>query len=77
MPLCLVFAMIWGLLAGSARAVPDRFRWSMSWALIGTGIPLLGFLTFQAGPIFGLGGLVIAVLLMSRVAGDAKLRDIR
>ena len=76
MLLCLIFAMIWGLVAGSSLAMPERYRWHMSWALIVTGIPLLGFMTFQAGPIFGLGGLVIAVLLVSRGVGDAKAREI-
>jgi hypothetical protein len=68
MPLFLVFALVWALLAGGALVLPDRFRWSMSWALIGTGIPLLGYMTLQAGPIFGLGGLIIAVLLVARAS---------
>jgi tetrahydromethanopterin S-methyltransferase subunit C len=68
MPLFLVFALVWALLAGGALVLPDRFRWSMSWALIGTGIPLLGYMTLQAGPVFGLGGLIIAVLLVARAS---------
>jgi hypothetical protein len=58
MPLFLIFALVWALLAGGALVLPERFRWSMSWALIGTGIPLLGYMTLQAGPVFGLGGLI-------------------
>jgi tetrahydromethanopterin S-methyltransferase subunit C len=68
MPLFLIFALVWALLAGGALVLPDRFRWSMSWALIGTGIPLLGYMTLQAGPVFGLGGLIIAVLLVARAS---------
>jgi hypothetical protein len=74
MPLVVIFALVWVLLAGGALALPERFRWSLSWALIGTGIPLLGFVTLQAGPVFGLGGLAIAVLLISRAALAAPAR---
>lgn len=66
MPLFLVFALLWGLVAGGMLAMPERFHWPMAWALIGTGIPLLGLMTFQAGPIFGLAGLAIAVILLAR-----------
>jgi hypothetical protein len=71
MPLCLILLLVWSLLAGGSFAVPERFRWPLSWALIGTGIPLLGLLTFQAGPVFGLGGLVIAAVLLSRAMGTS------
>lgn len=74
MPLFVIFALVWVLVAGGALALPERFRWSLSWALIGTGIPLLGFVTLQAGPVFGLGGLAIAVLLISRAALAAPAR---
>ena len=79
MPLFLVFALVWVLLAGGALALPDRFRWTISWALICTGIPLLGFMTLQAGPVVGLGGLIIAVLLVARAgvrADTAPAREI-
>ena len=69
MLVCLIFAFLWGLAAGTVPAMPERIQWPMAWALIGTGIPLLGFMTIQAGPVFGLGGLVVAALLVSRVAG--------
>jgi hypothetical protein len=69
MPICLIFACLWGLLAGGAWAMPERSRWTMVWVLIGTGIPLLGLVTIQIGPVFGLGGLVLAVLMISRTLG--------
>ena len=71
MPLFLILACGWMLLVGTARALPDRFQWPMAWTLIGTGIPLLGVLTFQAGPVFGLAGLVVAVLMTARAVGRA------
>jgi hypothetical protein len=54
MPLSLVFACVWALLACFAGMGPQRFMWPAAWALIVTGIPLLGWVTYQAGPVFGL-----------------------
>jgi hypothetical protein len=73
MPVCLILALVWGLVATGMTAVPQRFHWAMVWALIGTGIPLLGFMTLQAGPVFGLAGLVVAVLLLSRAANPGEV----
>lgn len=73
MPVCLILALVWGLFASGMSAVPHRFHWAMVWALIGTGIPLLGFMTLQAGPVFGLVGLVVAVLLLARAAHPGEV----
>ncbi len=73
MPVCLILALFWGLAAGGMSAVPPRFHWPMVWGLIGTGIPLLGLMTLQAGPVFGLAGLVAAVLLLSRAAHPGEV----
>ena len=66
MLLCLIFGLVWTVVAAVALALPARLQWAMSWVLIATGIPLLGFVTVQAGPIPGLVGLVFAVLLLAR-----------
>ncbi|HID68315.1 MAG TPA: DUF2484 family protein [Roseibacterium sp.] len=54
MPVSLVLACVWALLACLAGMGPSRFQWPAAWTLIATGIPLLGWVTFQAGPVFGL-----------------------
>lgn len=78
MPISLTLALVWTLAAGAALALPRRHRWAMVWVLIGTGIPLLGALTFQAGPIAGLAGLVLAALLVSRtLAGLGQMAEPR
>lgn len=78
MPLCLTLALVWSLAAGGALALPPRHQWPMVWVLTGTGIPLLGVLTFQAGPVVGLAGLVVAALLLSRaLAGLGQAGDPR
>jgi hypothetical protein len=74
MPLFLIFALVWALLAGGALACRTGSGGRWSWALIGTGIPLLGLVTLQAGPVFGLGGLIIAVLMISRTSAPRCTR---
>jgi hypothetical protein len=54
MPLSLVLACIWAITACIAAMTPQRFHWPAAWALIATGIPILGFVTLQAGPVWGL-----------------------
>ncbi len=65
MPASLILACVWGLLACLAGMAPQRFHWPAAWALIATGIPLLGWVTVQAGPFWG-----VAVL----IAGASVLR---
>lgn len=54
MPASLILACIWALLACFAGMAPQRFHWPAAWFLIAFGIPLLGWLTWQAGPFWGL-----------------------
>lgn len=65
MPMSLILACVWSLLACLAGMAPERFHWPAAWVLIFTGIPLLGWVTYQAGPFWGL-------LLL--VAGASVLR---
>ncbi|QXT41263.1 DUF2484 family protein [Gymnodinialimonas ceratoperidinii] len=54
MPPSLILACIWALSACVAAMGPRRIQWPAAWVLIGTGIPLLGWVTYQAGPFWGL-----------------------
>ncbi len=65
MPLSLILACIWALIACAAGMGPRRFHIPAAWVLILTGIPLLGFVTYQTGPFWGI------VLLL---AGASVLR---
>lgn len=65
MPVSLILACLWALLACAAAMAPQRFHWPAAWALIASGIPLLGWVTFQAGPFWG---------LLVLVAGASVLR---
>ena len=54
MPGSLISACLWALLACLAAMGPRRIQWPVAWVLIATGIPLLGWVTYQAGPFWGL-----------------------
>jgi membrane protein DedA with SNARE-associated domain len=54
MPLSLTLASLWGLTACLLGLCPSRFHWPAASVLIATGIPLLGFVTMQMGPWWGL-----------------------
>ena len=55
----------WLILARLARSLRRRQRQRALWALIATGVPVLGWLTLNGGPMAGVAGLAagIAVLL--------------
>lgn len=53
MPGSLILACIWALIACLVAMGPRRFHIPAAWALIATGIPLLGWVTYQAGPFWG------------------------
>lgn len=54
MPLPLTLFCVWIVVACVAAMTPQRFHWPAAWVLIGTGIPLLGYITFILGPFWGL-----------------------
>lgn len=54
MPVSLVLACLWALAACLVGMGPQRYHWPAAWALIIAGIPILGFVTLQTGPIWGL-----------------------
>jgi len=51
----LIVALIWLVAANFAGMVPSRDNhWARAYALIAVGIPILGWVTWQNGPIVGL-----------------------
>jgi CHASE2 domain-containing sensor protein len=65
MSLALIIASLWALTATLVALAPRRFHWRGAWALIGTGVPLIGWITLQHGPFIG---------LMCLAAGTSVLR---
>lgn len=55
MPLSLILACVWFVLANVLALLPSRDNhWTRAYILIAVGIPILGFVTLQLGPWIGL-----------------------
>lgn len=55
MTLSLILACLWAVVANLLAMLPSRDNhWRLAYGLIGSGIPLLGFVTLQNGPWIGL-----------------------
>jgi hypothetical protein len=62
----LILACVWALGANLAAMLPARDNhWRRAYVLIGLGIPLLGYVTYENGPVIG---------LVVMVAGMSMLR---
>ena len=55
MSLSLVLALVWALAANVLAMIPSKDNhWTRACILIGIGIPLLGYVTYENGPWIGL-----------------------
>ncbi len=50
----LIAACIWALTASLIAVGPRRYHWPAAWALIATGVPIVGWVTYSDGPFIGL-----------------------
>ncbi|MBW6506349.1 MAG: DUF2484 family protein [Rhodobacteraceae bacterium] len=65
MTLSLIAACIWAVTANFMALLPSRDNhWRQAWALIACGIPLLGWVTFENGPLFGFAVLAAGVSVL-------------
>ena len=85
MSISLVLACVWALVANVLAMTPSKdYHWRNAYILIGIGIPLLGFVTLENGPLVGLVVLIAAMGVLrwpvvylsrwikSRVTGDVE-----
>jgi hypothetical protein len=85
MNISLVPACVWALIANVLAMTPKKdYHWGDAYILIGIGIPMLGFVTFENGPSVGLVVLIAAMSVLrwpvvylfrwikSRVTGDVE-----
>ncbi len=55
MSVSLILACLWLVLANVIGLLPSRRNhWPAAWALVAVGIPLLGYVTWQNGPVWGM-----------------------
>ena len=55
MSLSLILACLWALLANVLAMLPSKdLHWRNAYKLIAVGIPIVGYVTYQHGPLLGL-----------------------
>ena len=55
MSLPLILACLWGIVANVIGMFPSkRHHWPAAYALIAVGVPIVGLVTWQHGPLIGL-----------------------
>ncbi len=54
MTLSLAAACLWAVIATLVALGPQRFHWPAAWGLIAVGVPVLGWVTWVNGPVWGL-----------------------
>ena len=65
MSLSLILAFVWLVVANVLALIPSRVNhWSRAYALIAVGVPLLGFVTWQNGPVIGIIVLVAGISVL-------------
>jgi hypothetical protein len=65
MPLSLILACLWAIAANILAMIPSRDNhWRRAFVLIATGIPILGYVTYENGPWVGLVALLAAMSVL-------------
>lgn len=65
MTLSLTLAAIWALAANLLAMLPSRDNhWRRAYALIAVGIPILGYVTYENGPWWGLAVLIAGMSVL-------------
>lgn len=55
MTLSLILAFLWVIIANISAMVPSKDNyWTRAYFLIGVGVPLLGYVTYENGPVWGM-----------------------
>jgi hypothetical protein len=63
--LSLILAALWALTANVLAMIPSRDNhWRRAYALIAVGIPILGYVTYENGPWWGLAVLVAGMSVL-------------
>jgi len=54
MTLSLTLAFVWVIVANVSAMIPSKDNyWTRAYFLIGVGVPLLGYVTYENGPVWG------------------------
>ena len=79
MTFSLATACLWAVIASLIALGPRRFHWRAAWGLIAAGVPILGWVTYENGPVWGLavlaGGLSVLRWPVRRLFAAMHRRD--
>lgn len=65
MSLSLILACLWAIVANLLAMIPSRDNhWRRAYLLIAAGVPILGFVTYQNGPWWGLAVLIAGMSIL-------------
>ena len=65
MTLSFALACLWVVLAAGLSALPSRDNhWRHAYILVAIGIPLLGYVTYENGPVWGLIALAVGISVL-------------
>lgn len=65
MSLSLILACLWAVVANLLAMIPSRDNhWRRAYMLIAVGIPIVGFVTYENGPWWGMAVLVAGMSLL-------------
>ena len=65
MSLSLILALVWLVAANVIAMFPSRHNhWPAAYVLIALGVPLVGFVTYENGPLFGVLALAAGVSIL-------------
>lgn len=65
MTLSLLLVCLWAVVANIAAMIPSRDNhWRVAYGLIAIGIPLVGFVTYQNGPWWGMAVLLAGMSIL-------------
>lgn len=65
MSLSLLLALAWVIIANVLAMIPSKDNhWTRAYVLIALGIPLLGYVTYENGPWWGLGLLLAGMSIL-------------
>lgn len=79
MTLSFLAACLWALIATLIALGPRRFHWPAAWVLIASGVPIVGWVTYESGAILGvlvlIGGMSVlrwpVIYLLRRLRGQS------
>ena len=57
----LVMAILWIVVAAFSPVLPTRVQRPAVWVLAAIGVPILGYVTYQTGPVMGFGVLALGM----------------